>query len=171
MDPHRPVAALGLVGALLCASLVFSQPPPGAGRPAPQLVVRDAWSRATPPGAEVAVGYLVVDNPGAADRLRSVETAAAERAELHTMTMHDGVMRMRPAPGGLPVAAGGRLELAPRGAHIMFIRPTRPFVAGHSVEITLRFERAGARIVRLPIVALGESGPPRASGQPGSDAP
>ena len=31
-----------------------------------QIKVEDAWSRATPPGAKIAAGYLTVRNAGAA---------------------------------------------------------------------------------------------------------
>jgi copper(I)-binding protein len=35
-----------------------------------QVEISDAWSRATPPGAKVAVGYMTLRNQGAtADRL------------------------------------------------------------------------------------------------------
>ena len=34
-----------------------------------QITVQDAWARATPPGAKIAAGYLVIRNAGGADRL------------------------------------------------------------------------------------------------------
>src|SRR4051812_32622067 len=86
---------------LACASAAAAAETPSA-----PLDVHGAWARATPVGADVAVGYLVVDNHGAADRLVSVSTLAAERAELHSMRMDNGVMRMRQATEGLPIAAG-----------------------------------------------------------------
>jgi copper(I)-binding protein len=125
------------------------------------LVVHGAWARATPAGAEVGAGYLVIDNHGAAaDRLMSVSTQASERVELHSMRMDSGVMRMRQATEGLSVPAGGSLRLEPGGAHIMFIRPKQPFVAGGSIEITLHFEHASALTVKLPVMPIGASGPP-----------
>ena len=33
-----------------------------------QITVLDAWARATPPGAKIGAGYLVIRNGGAADR-------------------------------------------------------------------------------------------------------
>ena len=64
-----------------------------------QITVQDAWSRATPPGAKIAGGYLVIRNAGAADRLVSASSPAAERVETH-VTIRDGdISRMREVKG------------------------------------------------------------------------
>jgi copper(I)-binding protein len=141
----------------LAAPALSAQPAPASAG----ITVRDAWSRATAPGAEVAVVYLSLENPGAADRLLSVSTPCAERAELHTMAMEGGVMRMRRVAAGLALAAGATLRLQPRGPHIMLIRPTQPLLTGGNVELTLHFERAPSLTVRLPVLPIGSDGPPR----------
>src|SRR3546814_7949515 len=84
------------------------------------------WSRATPHGAKVAGGFLVLENAGAADRLVSISSEIAEHAEIHQMSMKDGVMSMRPLPDGLAVPAGGEVALAPGGYHLTFIGLNRP---------------------------------------------
>lgn len=125
------------------------------------IVAGQAWARATPPGAGVGAGYLTIDNRGPQpDRLLSVSSPVAKRVEIHEMSMQGGVMRMRKVDGGLPVEAGGKLVLAPRGKHLMFIQPTAPFVQGKSFEATLRFERAGELRVRFQIMSIGAKGPP-----------
>ena len=62
---------------LLIAVLFFSATPALA-----QVEIVKPWSRATPPGASVAAGYLTVRNKGAsADRLVAVTSPAAARVE------------------------------------------------------------------------------------------
>ena len=113
------------------------------------LRVSDAWSKATPPNAPVAGGYLTVDNRSdAADRLLRVESAAAQRVEIHEMTHADGVARMRQVVGGVSLPAGELTELKPGSYHLMFIQPTQPFVEGSLVPATLVFEKAG----NLPVL-------------------
>ncbi|WEF50133.1 copper chaperone PCu(A)C [[Pseudomonas] carboxydohydrogena] len=72
----------------------------GAQFKAGDLVVTSPWSRATPKGAKIGAGYLTVRNNGAtADRLLSVEADIAGKADIHEMSMKDGVMHMRPLGG------------------------------------------------------------------------
>ena len=76
------------------------------------------WSRATPAGAKVAVGYLVLRNKGAApDRLVSIASDIAARTEIHEMVMDsNGVMTMRPLDRALGGAGGFCGRPAPQGA-------------------------------------------------------
>ncbi|MEO6517614.1 MAG: copper chaperone PCu(A)C [Pseudoxanthomonas sp.] len=114
-----------------------------------ELHVSGVWSKATPPNAPVAAGFLTIDNRGdAPDRLLRVESAAGNRVEIHQMSQANGVARMREIVGGLPLPAGQVTELKPGGYHLMFIQPTQPFTEGGSVPATLVFEKAG----RLPVV-------------------
>ena len=107
-----------------------------------QITVQDAWARATPPGAKIAAGYLVIRNAGAADRLVSASSPAAERVETHT-TMRDGdISRMREVKG-YEVPARGTLELKPSGSHLMLVNIKAPLKEGTTVPLTLKFEKAG----------------------------
>ena len=66
---------------------------------ASSITLDDAWSRATA-GTGVGVGYLTIKNGGdTPDRLVSVSTTLADKAEIHQTQMVDGVMRMRPVAG------------------------------------------------------------------------
>lgn len=132
---------------LLCATLgACSQPP---AQRIGDLYVSDVWAKATAPGAPVAGGYLSIDNHGSSpDRLLRVESAAAQRVELHQMSQSGGVARMREVVGGLSLPAGQLTELKPGAYHLMFIGPTRPFVEDAAMPATLVFEKAGA----LPVV-------------------
>jgi copper(I)-binding protein len=117
---------------LLAASPVFSQ-----------VKVENAWTRATPPGAKTAVGYLVIRNASATpDRLVGGSSAAAARLETH-VTLQDGdIMRMRQV-NGYDIPAKGSLELKPGAGHLMFVDLKRPFKEGERIPATLKFEKAG----------------------------
>jgi hypothetical protein len=71
------------------------------------LVITQAWSRATPGGAKVAGGYLTIENKGATpDRLVGGSGDFAGKVEIHEMAMNNGVMTMRPLNKGLTIEPG-----------------------------------------------------------------
>jgi copper(I)-binding protein len=122
-----------------------------------QVELKDAWARATPGKAENGAAYLTIVSPGA-DRLVSVSTPVAKKAELHTMTTEGGVMKMRPL-AGVDVPAGQPVTLKPGGAHIMLMGLNQPLQAGQSFPLTLSFEKAGQREVTAAIEKPGAMGP------------
>src|SRR5258708_23268073 len=65
------------------------------------LVISQAWSRATPNGAKIAGGYLTIENRGAApDRLTGGSGDIAGKAEFHDVSMNNGGMPMPPIDKG-----------------------------------------------------------------------
>jgi len=119
--------------------------------------ITDAWARATPGKAETGAAYLTIVSP-AADRVTSVSTPVAPRAELHTMSMEGGVMKMRPL-AGIDLAPGEKVILQPGGTHIMLRGLVKPLEAGQSFPLTLNFEKAGAREVTVAVEKAGAMGP------------
>ncbi len=124
------------------------------------LVIDTPWTRATPPAANVAAGYLTITNTGAtADRLIGGSAPFADRVEIHEMAMDDGVMRMRELDRGLALPPGETVNLEPGGFHVMFMALGEPLAAGTTVRATLRFERAGAVELAFPVAPLGATAP------------
>ena len=120
------------------------------------LQIAAPWTRATPKGAPVGGGYMKISNTGtASDRLVEGSSNAAERFEVHAMTMDNGVMRMRPITGGLEIKPGETVELKPGGLHVMFVGLKKPLQQGERVKGTLVFEKAGKIDVEYPVAALG----------------
>lgn len=118
--------------------------------------VDNAWTRATADGAKVGAGYLTLHNTGSdADTLIGVETAVAERGEIHDMSMTDGVMRMRKLTDGLEIPAGGSVELKPSGMHLMFLQLKQPLAEGQSVKVKLTFKSGATGEIELPVRGLG----------------
>lgn len=152
-----------LQAALLAASVAFAAVPVAvSGHPA-AIRLEHAWIRPTPPGAPTAAGYVTITNTGAApDRLLGGSMPGVDRVEVHQMSMAGGIMRMRPVAGGLPIAPGQTVALAPGGYHLMLIGLKRPFTAGERVRAVLRFAQAGD-VMKTFDVGAG----PAPSGAPG----
>lgn len=145
-----------LAGFILLATLaLFAGPSVAHDYKAGDLTIDHPWSRATPPGAEVAAGYMVVRNGGAEpDRLVAVTSAISDKSEIHSMRVDDkGVMTMRPVEGGLEIPAGGEVELKPGGFHLMFLGLKQRPVQGDRFPATLTFEKAGEVAVEFAVDA------------------
>jgi copper(I)-binding protein len=129
-------------------------------RASDDIVVKQAWSRATPKGAQVGAGYLTIENRGTvADRLISAATPAAAKIEIHEMTTLDGIMIMRAVEGGLVIPPGASVTLAPGGSHLMFIGLVAPFSEGQHIDAALMFEQAGEIDVSFDVGGVGAKGP------------
>jgi periplasmic copper chaperone A len=136
------------------ASLVFAS---AALAQTNQLEVSSAWARATPAKAENGVAFLTIRTP-TPDRLVSVSSPVAKKAELHSMEMAGMVMKMRPM-SSLDIPAGQPITLKPGGEHIMLMGLKGPLREGQSFPLTLTFEKAGAREVTVEVEKPGAAGP------------
>jgi periplasmic copper chaperone A len=126
----------------------------------PSISVEHAWSRATPVGANVAVGYFTIKNNGATpDRLISITTDIASHSTIHQMSMTDSMMKMRQVTEGLPVQANGAVVLEPGSYHLMFNDLKRPLRQGEHFSATLVFEKAGKVDVTFEVQGLGAGAP------------
>jgi hypothetical protein len=124
------------------------------------LVISQAWSRATPAGAKVASGYLTIANKGAApDRLLGGSSDFAAKVEVHEMASNGGVMTMREVAAGLALAPGATVTLAPGAYHLMLTDIRKPLKQGDSLPITLTFEKAGDVAVTFNVMGVGAKGP------------
>ncbi|MBI5129843.1 MAG: copper chaperone PCu(A)C [Rhodopseudomonas palustris] len=124
------------------------------------LVITEAWSRATPGGAKVAGGFLTIENKGTtADRLVAGSADIAGKFEIHEMSMDNGVMKMRQLDKGLAIEPGKTVKLAPGGYHVMLIDLKGPLKEGEKVPVTLQFEKAGKVQVTLDVAGVGAKAP------------
>lgn len=113
--------------------------------------VDHVWIRATVPGQKVAAAYLDITSPVAA-KLVAARSPAAAIVELHTMSMHDGVMEMRQVED-IALPAKHTIHLAPGGYHVMLINLKKPLKAGEKVPLTLVVEGADKHQSELPVTA------------------
>ena len=127
---------------------------------AADLVVENAWSRATVGAGGVGVIYLTIMNRGAAsDRLISVTSLVARRAEVHeTRSDADGMVAMAPvAAVGIP--AHGHLDFSPSGLHVMLVDLRKPLAYGDRFVVDLTFEHAGVLRATVSVEKAGAREP------------
>jgi copper(I)-binding protein len=118
------------------------------------IEVSAPFMRASPKIANAAAGFMVLHNKGkAADRLVAATADVSKTVELHTTIKEGDIMKMRHVPA-IEVPAGGSVELKPGSYHVMFMNLHKPLPEGTEVPVTLRFEKAGALTVKLPVRPL-----------------
>lgn len=103
-----------------------------------EVQLTDAWVRSSNPGQSVGAAYLTLTSPQEVT-LVYIETDRAQSVEIHSMTMQNGVMKMR-SMEKLVVPAGKPLKLAPGGLHLMLFELPTPFKAGEQVKFRLCFK-------------------------------
>jgi copper(I)-binding protein len=118
------------------------------------------WARATPKGATAGAAYMTITNTGKTpDKVSCVTSDASAECQIHTMTMDNGVMQMRPVEGGLEIKPGETVTLKPGGFHMMLVNLKHPLEQGNTVKATLKFDTAGTVDVEYPIAAIGAAAP------------
>ncbi len=115
--------------------------------------VSDAWVRANVPGQSVGAAYLTLSSPQDST-LVYIESPAAGKVEIHSMSMTNNVMKMRKLEE-LPLKAGKAEKLAPGGFHLMLFDLKKPLKAGDKADFKLCFKDKAGNIthqnVTLPI--------------------
>lgn len=151
-----PIRSLALAAALAAATAPALAQQFTVG----DLTVEKPWSRATPKGAPVAAGYLVVHNRGkVADTLLDGTADFAAAVQVHEMSMANGIMKMRQLTSGLEIPANGTVTLAPSGYHLMFTGLKRQLNPGETVKATLVFAHSGPLTVDFQVTGIGAAGP------------
>jgi copper(I)-binding protein len=164
MPIRHALACAALLSALSTTSLHAEDVRAG------DLLITQAWSRATPGGAKVAGGYLTIENKGTApDRLIGGSVDVAARVEVHEMAMNNGVMTMRPLEHGLVIEPGKTAKLAPGGLHLMMLELKAQLKQGDKLPVTLQFEKAGKVQVSFDIQGVGAQAPGTAGMTPMPD--
>jgi hypothetical protein len=146
----------GLLRGIACLSLIAAAAVPAAAPAADAIRVIDPWARATVPGQKVGGVYMEIVSPRDA-RLTGVASPLAGAAEVHSMTMDGGTMKMR-VVDALDLPAGRPVKLAPGGYHVMLFDLKKPLVAGKKVPLTLIIEDAGKRTHKIAVTAIVRSG-------------
>ena len=110
------------------------------------VTIKNAWVRAPVAGQKTAGAYLELTSASHA-ALVDAESPAAGSVELHTMSVDDGVMRMRRVER-IDLPARKVVTLAPGGLHLMLIGLKQPLKVGDKVPLALAIEtQRGVRTV------------------------
>jgi periplasmic copper chaperone A len=119
------------------------------------LAISGPWSRATPKGALMGVGYMTIKNNGTMpDQLIGGSVDVADRFELHVTTIENGIARMREL-SEIEIKPGQTIEFKPGGSHAMFVDLKHPLSKGEHVKGTLIFEHAGTVQIEYSVEGIG----------------
>lgn len=120
------------------------------------ISVDHPWSRPTPPGVMMGVGYMVITNNSDSDIvLTAAETPNAGQVTIHESQMNDGIMSMQQLGNGLTIPAGGKVELKPHSYHLMLEQLKNPLKEGERIPLKLEFRGAPSIEVELSVDPLG----------------
>jgi periplasmic copper chaperone A len=107
----------------------------------------------TPAGAKTGAVYMKIVNTGKEPlEIKGMSTPIAEKVEVHSMTMTDGIMRMRPIALPITIAPGETLKLSV-DRHVMLIGLKQPLVEEEMVPFTLEFANGKSMNVDLYVEA------------------
>ncbi len=106
-----------------------------------QVDVQNAWARGTVKG-QMATGAFMTLTAKDATKLVGASTPVAGVAQVHEMTMKDGVMKMNEVKGGLDLPAGKAVELKPGSYHVMLMDLKQTIDKDSTVPLTLLFKDA-----------------------------
>ncbi|BCM25838.1 copper chaperone PCu(A)C [Methyloradius palustris] len=122
----------------------------------PSINVHQAWARATAPGQDVGAAYLMIVSKKDIT-LVNITTDAAEHTQIHSMTMDNGVMKMRELES-LAIPAGKMVNLAPGGMHLMLMGLKKPLKVGGQLALTLQFKDNAGKLSSVNIQAPIQAG-------------
>lgn len=102
------------------------------------ISIKEAWVRPSHPGQDVGAAYMTLTSMQDVALVR-VESDVSPSIEIHSMTMQNGVMKMRMLDN-LPLTAGKPYKLEPGGFHLMLFDLKKALVVGESVNFVLYFK-------------------------------
>jgi copper(I)-binding protein len=118
------------------------------------VTVTNAWVRSTVAQQKVTGGFMTLTS-SSDTYLVGASSPIAESAEVHEMSMENGIMRMRAIPR-LQLPAGKPVELKPGGFHIMLFGLKQQVKPGDTIVLTLSFEDGQQQRTELRVNAIAK---------------
>lgn len=100
--------------------------------------IENAWVRPTNTGQDVGAAYMTFVSTQDTTLVRA-ESNVTKSIEIHSMTMQNGVMKMRMMET-LPLTANKPYKLEPGGFHLMLFDLKKPLTEGEQVNFELTFK-------------------------------
>jgi periplasmic copper chaperone A len=144
-------AVLALCGALVLTACGSAEPK--------QQAIEDAWVRLPAASGRPAAAYFTIQGGSVPDRLMGISSPLAVRAELHDMTMKDGVMSMAEIKGGVEVPRNDELSFKPGGKHGMLFDVSPKVTAGKTIPLTFSFASGATLSFEAKAIAAGDEDP------------
>lgn len=143
--------------ATLALTLLAAAPPVFAG--GEDVVIEDAWSRASIGTSRPGVTYMTLRNIGPEPVVvTGLRTDLAMMPMIHaTTTDAQGVTRMSHMEE-VQIPAGETVALAPGGLHVMLMDLQRPMVEGESYSLSVIFADGTEASIEVPILGIAARG-------------
>ena len=130
----------GLLAVLFLSTSVF----------AGDIQIDGAWARATVPGRNSANVYMFINSKQAVT-LVGASSNASTAAELRTMTHKNGMMKTIEIKS-IDIPANSRMDMSSEhGYHVTLVDLKAPLKAGETVPLTLSFEMADKKNLRIDV--------------------
>lgn len=123
-----------------------------AASAADSVSIENAWVRPTNPGQDVGAAYMTFNSKQNVTLIRATSDVTAS-VEIHSMSMQNGVMKMRMLEN-LPIKAGKPYKLEPGGFHLMMFDLKKPLTAGQYINFELTFKSGNTefkQLIKAPI--------------------
>jgi copper(I)-binding protein len=144
MNIYRTLLAATAVVAVLTLAAACDDDSDGEAEPAGEVQVTEVFARAALDSGGV---YMIIENGSdEADALVAANAEIAGKTEIHQTITEGAETRMEPIDR-IDVPAGGTVELAPGGLHIMLMELDTAIEPGDEFALKLTFEKAGEMIV------------------------
>lgn len=147
----KKLTIFGLAGLALLAALSSFSAQAEPTTNAPLVNVQDAWARPSNPGSAVGAAYMTLTSSNNAS-LIEVKADVSDSVEIHSMSMENGVMKMRMLES-LDLSAGQPYKLSPGGFHLMLFDLKKPLRVGDSVNFVLSFKLANKTVIKQNVKA------------------
>lgn len=145
----RPFAAMSVM--LVLAACQQSTPKAAS--------VDSAWVRLPAIAGRPGAAYFTIHGGAVEDRLMSVGSPQAIRAEMHDMSMDGGVMKMAAIEGGLAVPAKGDVAFTSGGKHVMLFDISPQALPGGKMTLTFTMASGQKLETEAAVVAAGDEEP------------
>ncbi len=153
----KKLTVLSLTGWALLALLnsLSAQAAPASN--AALVTIQEAWARPSHPGSTVGAAYMTLTSSKDAS-LVDVKADVSDSVEIHSMSMENGVMKMRMLDS-LDLSAGKPYQLSPGGFHLMLFDLKKPLRVGDSVNFVLSFKLANKTVIKQNAKATVKDAP------------
>lgn len=124
-----------------------------------KLNVDQAFVRLSAVSGNPSAAYFALNGGPTADRLMSISTPLAIRAEMHDMKMAGGMMVMDAIKDGVAVPAGGEVTFASGGKHVMLFDVSPKVAVGGKMPLVLNFASGTRLETQAEVIAAGADAP------------
>jgi copper(I)-binding protein len=124
-----------------------------------KLNVDQPFVRLSAVSGNPSAAYFALNGGPVADRLISVSSPLAVRAELHDTKMEGGMMKMTPLADGLEVPAKAEIAFESGGKHVMLYDVSPKVTVGGKMPLVLTFASGTKLETQAEVIAAGADVP------------